>query len=90
MNWKFLFFVEICAMLLAGCSVEDRYNEAGTGQLSPVLTADFSVPLSTDPTVLTTTFCGCHFQRRWNIIQVVGHVRRVSRRYEISIRLFCF
>lgn len=55
MNWKFLFFLEICAILLAGCSVEDRYNEAGTGQLSPVLTADFSVPLSTDPTVLTTT-----------------------------------
>ncbi|MBQ7822574.1 MAG: DUF4493 domain-containing protein, partial [Bacteroidaceae bacterium] len=54
MNWKFLFFLEICAILLAGCSVEDRYNEAGTGQLSPVLTADFSVPLSTDPTVLTT------------------------------------
>ncbi len=56
MNCKFLFFAGIiCVLLLAGCSAEDRYNAVGTGQLSPVLTADFSVPLSVDPSVLTTT-----------------------------------
>lgn len=54
MNCKFLFFVGICGVLLAACSAEER-DTAGTGQVSPALTADYSVPLSTDPTVLTTT-----------------------------------
>lgn len=55
MNCKLLFFVGSCVILLAGCSAENQYDVTGTGQVSPVLTADFSVPLSTDPAVLTTT-----------------------------------
>ena len=55
MNCKQLFLIGICGMLLTACSAEDRDTTAGTGQITPVLTADYSVPLATDPAVLTTT-----------------------------------
>lgn len=54
MKVKLLSFVGVCSVLMAACSAEEQ-DALGTGQLTPALTADYSVPLSTDPAVLTTT-----------------------------------